>query len=391
MIRSNSSYVITPDAFSVNPSLVGLPLARPARRLAAMLLDLLIVAILVGSGGAVMLGLASGWFAFRLTGKLTGTGTRPVGRAVRLTVRAAGAVILFAVAASLWSSGFSAARGFLGRGVQLSVAGGDSVRMGAVQAAGLVAQVTALQRVEDEDEARRISGELVAGFRRTGMSEADIRTAMRGLTEDVPEEREKWLDGIVESSLDPAPRDTAPAHALSPDSLARAYAAAVASGDTVAAAALRPRVASALARDSLDALRGELRDAQAGRDELAGRVEELEDRGLLASLMHFLDELGIGFGWSGLYFTAFVALWNGQTPAKRLLRIRVVRLDGRPMTMWSSFERFGGYAAGLVTGLLGFAQVYWDRNRQMIHDKIVETVVVREHRGSTSAARSSAT
>ena len=37
-MRSNASYLITPDAFSVHPSLVGRPLARPARRLAAMLL-----------------------------------------------------------------------------------------------------------------------------------------------------------------------------------------------------------------------------------------------------------------------------------------------------------------------------------------------------------------
>jgi hypothetical protein len=48
------------------------------------------------------------------------------------------------------------------------------------------------------------------------------------------------------------------------------------------------------------------------------------------------------------------------------------------MTLWSAFERFGGYAAGLLTGLLGFAQVYWDRNRQAIHDKITETVVIRD-------------
>ena len=120
--------------------------------------------------------------------------------------------------------------------------------------------------------------------------------------------------------------------------------------------------------------------------ETARELEKLEDRGLLASLLHFLDDLGIGFGWSGLYFTAFVALWNGQTPAKRLLGVRVVRLDGKPMTWWSSFERFGGYAAGLVTGLMGFAQVYWDRNRQMIHDKIVETVVVRERSGASDGA-----
>jgi uncharacterized RDD family membrane protein YckC len=87
----------------------------------------------------------------------------------------------------------------------------------------------------------------------------------------------------------------------------------------------------------------------------------------------------------GLYFTAFLSLWRGQTPGKKLVGVRVVRLNGQPMTLWTSFERFGGYAAGLVTGLLGFAQVFWDRNRQMIHDKIVETVVVRD-RGVPQAA-----
>jgi uncharacterized RDD family membrane protein YckC len=71
-------------------------------------------------------------------------------------------------------------------------------------------------------------------------------------------------------------------------------------------------------------------------------------------------------------------VWRGQTPGKRLLGIRVVRLNGKPITWWASFERFGGYAAGLATGLLGFLQIFWDRNRQAIHDKIMETVVVRE-------------
>ncbi|MFL5538676.1 MAG: hypothetical protein ACJ8J0_06765, partial [Longimicrobiaceae bacterium] len=35
------------------------------------------------------------------------------------------------------------------------------------------------------------------------------------------------------------------------------------------------------------------------------------------------------------------------------------------------------YAAGLFTGLTGYMQVYWDRNRQAIQDKISETVVIR--------------
>jgi hypothetical protein len=90
-----------------------------------------------------------------------------------------------------------------------------------------------------------------------------------------------------------------------------------------------------------------------------------------------LDDLGIGIGWAALYFTVFSAWWNGQTPGKKLLGIRVVQLDGTPITLWEAFERYGGYAAGLATGLLGYAQVWWDPNRQAIQDKIAETVVIR--------------
>ena len=383
-MRSESSYLITPDAFSVHPSLVGRPLARPARRLAAMLLDLLIVAFLVHAGGATLLGLAAAWFAFRAAGRLTGTATRPVGRMMRFGVRAFGAVILFVVATSVWGKGTGAVRGFLKQRVQVatlnSAGGGDSMRVSAADALGLGTQLAALHRTRDEAEARRLVGEMAAGFRRAGMEDDQVSKTLHDLVESEDDERREWLDGIVSSTLAPkAPAAAAPS--APPDSLARAYAAVVESGDTAAAAALRPRVASALARDSLDHLRGQLREARDDRRETAARLEELESRGLLSSLLHFLEDLGIGFGWTGLYFTAFVALWKGQTPAKRLLGVRVVRLDGRPMTWWTSFERFGGYAAGLVTGLMGFAQVYWDRNRQMIHDKIVETVVVRERAG----------
>ena len=52
-------------------------------------------------------------------------------------------------------------------------------------------------------------------------------------------------------------------------------------------------------------------------------------------------------------------------------------LDGRPLDLWDSFGRLSGYTAGLATGLLGFAQVFWDPNRQAIQDKIAGTVVIR--------------
>jgi uncharacterized RDD family membrane protein YckC len=36
----------------------------------------------------------------------------------------------------------------------------------------------------------------------------------------------------------------------------------------------------------------------------------------------------------------------------------------------------------LATGLLGFVQLYWDPNRQAIHDRVARTVVVRSRRFS---------
>jgi hypothetical protein len=383
MLRSNSSYVITPDSFQISQGIIGLPLARPSRRLMAMLLDLLFVAILVKTAGAMLLGLAAAWFAFRISGKVAGTGVRPFGRVVRFSIRAFGAFILFLVATSAWSNGASSIRKALrSSGMQMTVStgNGDSVRVSPWEALGLGKDVAALQTAGNEEEARRLAGVVANGFRRGGMEEEEVRET---LEEIVDGSEQEWMGRAVESAL-AAPVAANSVKPVTADSLARAYAAYTAAGDTAAALRIQPQLASLLARDSLDELRGELRGARHENRELAARVERAENRGILHAITGFLDELGLGFGWTGLYFTAFLALWRGQTPGKKMLGVRVVRLNGQPMTLWTSFERFGGYAAGLVTGLLGFAQVFWDRNRQMIHDKIVETVVVRD-RGKPAA------
>ncbi|HEV3050665.1 MAG TPA: RDD family protein, partial [Longimicrobium sp.] len=384
MLRSNSSYVITPDSFQISQGIIGLPLARPSRRLAAMLLDLLIVTILVKTAGAMLLGLAAALFAFRISARVTGTGARPLGRVVRLSIRACGALILFLVATSVWSKGASGVRKALNGGAfQMTVAtggGNDSMRVSAWEGLGLSKDVVALQTAGNEEEARRLAGVVANGFRRGGMEEEQVRETLEEITDGSEQE---WMGRAVESAL-AAPVAAGSAKPVTADSLARAYAAYTAAGDTAAARRIQPQLASMLARDSLDELRGELRGARHENRELAARAERAENRGLLHAITGFLDELGLGFGWTGLYFTAFMALWRGQTPGKKMLGVRVVRLNGQPMTLWTSFERFGGYAAGLVTGLLGFVQVFWDRNRQMIHDKIVETVVVRD-RGNPAA------
>ena len=89
-----------------------------------------------------------------------------------------------------------------------------------------------------------------------------------------------------------------------------------------------------------------------------------------------LGDLGLSFGWATFYFTVFISYWHGQTPGKKLLRIQVIQIDATSISLWDSFGRYGGYAAGISTGLLGFLQIYWDPNRQAIQDKISATFVI---------------
>lgn len=91
----------------------------------------------------------------------------------------------------------------------------------------------------------------------------------------------------------------------------------------------------------------------------------------------FGRSFGLTFGWAGVYFTLSLAWLGGRTPGKWLVGTRVVRLDGRPLTTLDAFTRYGGYSAGLATGLIGFARVLWEPNRQAIEDKIAWTVVLR--------------
>jgi len=216
-----------------------------------------------------------------------------------------------------------------------------------------------------------------------GVPPHEVRKTLLDQAGDVPAERPWAARALreVAAGLPAAPADSAAAEPAS-DSLARAYAAALAAGDSAAVGSLRPRLAAALASDSLRALATEVEALRASNRGLrqaakaAREKAEENERGWLDSIIEFADDLGIGFGWSALYFTVLTAVWRGQTPGKRLLGIRVVPLNGKPLTWWLSFERFGGYAAGFATGLLGFLQVFWDRNRQAIHDKITETVVI---------------
>lgn len=69
---------------------------------------------------------------------------------------------------------------------------------------------------------------------------------------------------------------------------------------------------------------------------------------------------------------------NGLTAGKRLLRIRVVSLRQPKITLWQAVERALGYGASSLEGGFGFIQYFIHHNRQCVHDRIAETIVVHE-------------
>ncbi len=93
-------------------------------------------------------------------------------------------------------------------------------------------------------------------------------------------------------------------------------------------------------------------------------------------LERLVDAVGASFGWGVVYFSLLPAFWPGQTIGKKLFKLQVVELTGKPMNVMRSLKRYGGYAAGMATGGLGFTQLLWDPNRQAIQDRAAHTVVI---------------
>lgn len=290
--------IVTPDAFSVTPELLGTPLAEPWRRFAALMVDLVLIGFLQLLGWRVLGGLV-GLTLFRMaTKRPDGTAGGPVRK---IALGCSGAfVLMLAIGVT-----------FIPSLVRMAAPGGNPPVV------------------------------VVGGDTIVGGAAADTR--------DLDEIAETLLEGAL------------------------AGAGADSAGEGAAAANI-----AGLVEEIVEAA-----DDIQGRDE---RIEELEAQlaeaerpsTLFTWIRDAADEAGLIFGWGTIYLTLFLALWGGRTPGKKLFGLRVVRLNGQPLGLYMSLERAGGYAAGLATGLLGFAQVWWDPNRQAIHDKVAETVVVRE-------------
>lgn len=82
-----------------------------------------------------------------------------------------------------------------------------------------------------------------------------------------------------------------------------------------------------------------------------------------------------------LFFGLSVYLGNGRTIGKRVMGIRVVSLVYHRMSLWHSIERALGYGASALEFGFGFVQYFIHPNRRTVHDRMAETIVIRERRG----------
>ena len=397
--RRDPRSVVTPDAFSVSSSLVGLPLARPRTRLAAILVDLVLIAI-VSQLGWTLLGVFAAIYFFRMATRRSAKSVFT--RAAQYSMGCVGAFILGTTIIS--ATGFLQALfrdGGESAVVNLNAPGVDVDRAALGDLLGGVGLTLELQGVTDEDEAFEAASEVARLFAQTDAADAET---LRELLDElvVPREpeydRSSLIDRVVAATYpieEPEEVDlTEEELALPlPDALER-YAeirrrnesGEITSEELATGQALGRQIRNELSGDSIAALQAtieslaeEVEEAeQDAADAEQAAAEASERRGFFAWIIDSADELGLGFGWGALYFSALLAWTNGVTPGKRLFRLRVVRLNGEPMTWFMAFERSGGYAAGFATGLLGFAHMLWDPNRMGIHDKIAETVVIKD-------------
>ena len=86
---------------------------------------------------------------------------------------------------------------------------------------------------------------------------------------------------------------------------------------------------------------------------------------------------GLSFAISLGYTWYFLTRQNGQTPGKSLMHIRVIKKDGTPIDDATAIVRYIGYYISCII-VIGILWAFWDDNKQGWHDKVANTLVVKE-------------
>lgn len=328
---------ITPHALNINPALIGLPLATPVKRLCALLLDGLALLLLSSlPGGFFLMVLA---VAFLRYGKRSGARIAFLPPSSKKRVLAV-LKPLFIVSLSLVLVLILAA-------VFLWVQYGEQIRRASNS---VVFHGLDLSEEVPSGQVLGVNAFLLFAESSQGFSDCEDLAC--------------WQTELFYLSA------SLPDMGISKPSAEKVYEVFALATD------LSDEQREQLVAYLLEHYGASMADHPAGKTGAIEAGDMANSYSLVSWLMIFLKDLGLGFSWTAFYFTLFTCVALGQTPGKKIMGVRVIKLDGTALSFWDSFFRYGGYAAGITTGLLGFLQIYWDPNRQAIQDKISSTVVV---------------
>ena len=349
--QAETQDVITPYAFAIPDALMGLPLAKPWKRATAMLVDLTLV-VLLSYLHVVFLALAFSVMFFRMG---RGVGKGIISTTLRTTIKLGAALAIFVSSLYLLSLGMQ------GLGIWRSH-DDDSTGMVYVKLIPAIISAESCTSLFCWDS---YLDNIVAGIAAAEPVREDAVETLMELADDSnlsAEDKVTLKQRLLQRYKESVGVDT-----QLPDRDSTIQEA----GESVTGT-----------ESAVGELTAELSDTtkeEGDKHDVVIRLgddpEESKYR-ITAWIKGLIEELGLGFGWAAIYFSVLTTWWQGRTVGKRLLKIRVLQLNNAPVTLWSAFERYGGYSAGLATGLLGFLQVFWDPNRQAIHDKISATVVI---------------
>lgn len=80
------------------------------------------------------------------------------------------------------------------------------------------------------------------------------------------------------------------------------------------------------------------------------------------------------------YFTLFEGLWHGQTPSKRVAKIRVIQQSGLAITLFESLSRNFVRAIDFLPSfyVVGSISIFTMARNQRLGDLVADTLVVHE-------------
>jgi len=108
---------------------------------------------------------------------------------------------------------------------------------------------------------------------------------------------------------------------------------------------------------------------------IVSRTDNLDLIGVFTAIY-----IGVNFVMYWAYYMVFEILWGGQSPGKRILKLRVVRLDGTPASAGQIVIRNVGRLVDIFPGFyaVGVVVMFLNDQSRRLGDLAAGTLVVRE-------------